>query len=328
YSTALERFNSYRTRYPRGQRYAQATYWAAHATSRLGDEQAARALLAEVRRREPFSYYGDRAADLLGADFWSVPLEPSPAGDPQAAEDIARALARIDLLRELDRVGAASYELDRARRRFADSDATVYELAEALNARGLTTTGIGLGWDLYRREGGWNERLLRIVYPFPYREIIVAEARERGVDPFLAAGIIRQESMFNAHAISPAGAIGLMQVMPATGRILARSLDVKEFTDELLEKPEFNVTLGMNYLADQLAEYDDRLPVVLSAYNAGPTRVTRWRELFPEFEDDELFSERIPFEETREYVKIVQHNRRMYEALYGAVIGKATPGGD
>src|SRR5690606_35935133 len=148
-----------------------------------------------------------------------------------------------------------------------------YTLAEALNARGFTTTGIALGWDIYRREGAWNLRLLRIVYPFPFQNIIVAEARERGVDPFLAAALIRQESMFNPRARSPVGALGLMQVMPATGRTLARTLGITRFKDDLLTQAELNVHFGMAYLADQLRAYDNRLDAVLAAYNAGPTRV-------------------------------------------------------
>jgi soluble lytic murein transglycosylase len=316
FGRALERFESYRTRYPRGQRWNQATYWAARARSELGEETAARELLRAVWQRDPLSYYGGRAAELLNVPFWNVPLEAAPQPDPRHHEEVLRALARVDLLREIPLGDAASYELDRARRRFVAADDALYAFAEALNARGYTTMAITLGWDIRRREGGWNDRLLRIIYPFPYRDIIVAEAERRGVDPFLAAGIIRQESMFNAGAVSPAGAIGLMQVMPETGRILARELDVGTFTPDLLEEPEFNVTLGMNYLADQLDAYDGRLPVVLSAYNAGPTRVARWRTIFPEFSDDELFAERIPFEETREYVKIVQQNRRIYRALY------------
>jgi soluble lytic murein transglycosylase len=327
YETAFDRFQQYRTRYPRGRRYAQATYWAAVAQRRLGDETAARTLLEEVRRSEPFSYYAGRAADLLGQPFWTSPLDPGPPPDGGPSSELTRTLARIDLLRELDRSGAVGHEVTRAARRVAGARSASYALAEALNDRGLTNTAIGMGWDLHRREDRWNARLLRIIYPFPYREIIVEEARERGVDPFLAAGLIRQESMFNARAVSPAGAIGLMQVMPATGRILARDLDVREFTPDLLRSAEFNVALGMRYLADQLTTYDNRLPVVLSAYNAGPTRVTRWRELFPEFDDDELLSERIPFQETREYVKIVQYNRRIYQALYAAAVEGPETGG-
>jgi soluble lytic murein transglycosylase len=326
FGRALEQFEAYRTRYPNGQRWNQATYWAARAHERLGDEARARALLRSVRSRDPYSYYGGRAAELLGEPFWHAPLAAAPAQDAAQREAVLRALAPVDLLRQLSLEDAASYELGRVRERFAGNEAALYALAEALNARGTTTIGIGIGWDLYRRADRWNERLLRIIYPFPYRDIVVAEAERRDVDPFLAAGLIRQESMFSARAVSPAGAIGLMQVMPETGAILARELDVKAFTPELLKKPEFNVTLGIRYLADQLDAYDERLPVVLSAYNAGPARVARWRTIFPEFSDDELFSERIPFEETREYVKIVQQNRRMYRALYGAASPATAPG--
>jgi soluble lytic murein transglycosylase len=165
--------------------------------------------------------------------------------------------------------------------------------------------------------------LLRIIYPFPYRDILLAEAAEQGVDPFLAAGLIRQESMFNPGAVSGAGAIGLMQVMPATGRDLVQRLGVRRFDDDMLKHAEFNAHLGMAYLDDQLRDFSGRLPVVLAAYNAGPHRITRWRE-FPEFPDDDLFAERIPFAETRDYVKIVQNNARIYEALYGEMLRDAT----
>jgi soluble lytic murein transglycosylase len=127
--------------------------------------------------------------------------------------------------------------------------------------------------------------------------------------------------MFNAGAVSPAGAIGLMQVMPATGRILARAVGVRRFDPEMLERPDVNVHLGMKYLADQLRTWNGRVVPVLAAYNAGPARVQRWRE-FPEWGRDELFAERIPYQETRDYVKIVQRNAAMYRALYGTVVGE------
>src|SRR5690606_21978030 len=128
------------------------------------------------------------------------------------------------------------------------------------------------------------------------------EAAERGVDPFLAAGLIRQESMFNPRARSGAGALGLMQVMPKTGATLARALGVRNFKPEMLRQPDVNVHLGMRYLADQLKTWNGRIVPVLAAYNAGPTRVQRWRN-FPEWGRDELFAERIPYDETRDYVK-------------------------
>lgn len=321
FDDALAQWEDYLSRYPSGRRAQQAAYWAGLANLQLGREAAARERLQQARRIDPFSWYGGRAGELLGLDFWDAPMEPSPEPIPRFEADIARALARIDLLRELGLDDAASYELDRAKRHFARTDGALYALAEALVARGITTDAISLGWEIYRREGAWNPRLLRIVYPFPYRGIIVAEARARGVDPFLAAGLIRQESMFNARAVSPAGAIGLMQVMPATGRTLARQLDIRRFDNDLLKKAEINVHLGMTHLAEQLRAYGGRLPVVLAAYNAGGGRIDRWQQ-FPEFHDDELFSERIPFAETRDYVKIVQNNARIYAALYGNMIAE------
>ena len=312
---ALAAFEGYRSAFPAGRRWQQATYWAALIHTQRGDSATARGLLREVRARDPFSYYGGQAAELLGVGVLDVPMAAAPPHDPALEERLRAAFAAVDLLRRAGLEAEAVFELERVRRRFAAEPAHHYALAEALVERGASTAGIALGWDIYRREGAWNPRLLRIIYPFPFRHIVVAEAEERGVDPFLAAALIRQESMFNPRALSPAGAIGLMQIMPATGATLARGSGVRRFDPDMLRRGEFNVHLGMRYLAEQLAEYQGRLPLVLSAYNAGPTRVERWRA-FPEFDHDERFMERIPFTETRDYVKIVQQNARMYRALY------------
>jgi soluble lytic murein transglycosylase len=315
---ALREFDEFRSTHKSGRSYQQATYWSAQALKRLGRDDDARARLAETRRLDPFSYYGGLAGEELGDDGWAGRLEPSPPQSERFNEQVERALARVDMLREVGWEEAATFEMDRVRRHFAAFDGALYTLAEALNSRGFTAQGIALGWDIYRREGAWNLRLLRIVYPFPFQNIIIAEARERDVDPFLAAALIRQESMFNPRARSPVGALGLMQVMPATGKSLARNLGITRFRDDLLTQAELNVHFGMAYLADQLRSYG-RLDAVLAAYNAGPGRIDRWRE-FPEYADRLLFAERIPYDETRDYVRIVQNNRRIYEALYGELV--------
>jgi soluble lytic murein transglycosylase len=105
--------------------------------------------------------------------------------------------------------------------------------------------------------------------------------------------------------------------MPQTGRSLARTLGVRRFSADMLYRPELNIHFGMAYLADQLKAYSNRIDAVLAAYNAGPTRVERWQQ-FPEWNDRRLFAERIPFDETRDYVRIVQNNRRIYAVLYAA----------
>jgi soluble lytic murein transglycosylase len=316
FDEALREFDEYRNTHRSGRAYQQATYWSAQALGRLGRTDESLSRLREVRRLDPFSYYGGLAGAELGDDGWSGRLEPAPPPNERFDTQVQRALARVDLLREVGWDEAATFEMERVRRHFASFDGALYSLAEALNERGFTAPGIALGWEIQRREGAWNTRLLRIVYPFPFRNIIIAEARERNVDPFLAAALIRQESMFNPRARSAVGALGLMQVMPATGSSLARTLGIRGFKPEMLTQPELNVHFGMAYLADQLRAYGNRLDAVLAAYNAGPSRVTRWQR-FPEWHDRLLFAERIPFDETRDYVRIVQNNRRIYAALYG-----------
>jgi soluble lytic murein transglycosylase len=108
-----------------------------------------------------------------------------------------------------------------------------------------------------------------------------------------------------------------MQIMPATGRRLAEAVGLDEWDAEVLYHPEINVHLGIRYLAQHMEAYDGSLPAVFSAYNAGSHRVEWWSE-FPEYGRDELFTERIPFRETRDYVKILTRNLAVYEGLYGS----------
>jgi soluble lytic murein transglycosylase len=324
YGDALDEYIAYVDSFPSGRRTQQALYWSAQSVRANGNADSAVTLFRRARSMDPFTYYGDRAADQLKQDFWNVRLADSPEPNAAYQSQVSNALARVDLLKEIGWNDAANTEMVRARTHFASLPAASYTLAEALNARGFTAAGIALGWDIYRREGTWNKRLLRIIYPFPFEKIIKAEARDRGVDPFFAAGLIRQESLFNPKARSGAGAMGLMQVMPATAKILAKGMKIRKFKTAMLETPEVNIHIGMAYLKDQLSTWSNRPARTLAAYNAGPTRVNRW-SAFPEWGNDELFTERIPFEETRDYVKVVQHNARMYRALYGDAKPAVTP---
>lgn len=316
YRTAADVFERYRRIHPKGTLFQQATFWLARVQLKAGQSDTARARLREVLDANPVSYYAMRASELLGDQPWYASLTPSPATAPQVEQEVQVAMARIDALKELGLSDAAAYEMDRTKRQLRSKEGALYTLAEALNERGDVYTGILLGREIQRRDGVWNERLLRIIYPFPHQDRVVAESRKNGLDPFLVAGLIRQESMFNARAVSAAGAIGLMQVMPATGRKLAAKAGLKRITSQQLKDPDINIRLGTIYLAELLGRYGGRVPDALAAYNAGPTRLVRWRE-FPEYVDDDLFAERIPFAETRDYVKVVQQNAAIYAMLYG-----------
>jgi soluble lytic murein transglycosylase len=167
-----------------------------------------------------------------------------------------------------------------------------------------------------------DARAYRLAYPLGFDSLLVADARHRGLDPALVAALIRQESRFDPAAVSPAGAVGLMQVMPGVGRSIGRSLGYPLWDDALLREPDVSLELGTSHLASLLRRYD-HLEHALAAYNAGHTRVRRW--LTKGGTDDvEVFVERIPFVETRDYVRIVMRTRALYAALHniGALDGR------
>lgn len=315
YAEAVRIWDQYRSRYPRGTLWLQATYWSGRAHAEMGDTATARTLFRTVRQRERDSYYALRASERLGEPFWPLPTTTSPDDDPAAARTVAVWMRGIDVLRAAGFLDEASAEADRVVARAGSDRATLYALAEALAERGYSQRAIRMGLRLQGASEP-DRRLLRILYPLPYRTLITEETRDRGLDPFIAAALIRQESMFEARITSHVGARGLMQIMPATGQRLAEAVGVDPWDPEVLYHPEINVHLGIRYLAQHMDEYDGSLPSVFSAYNAGSHRVEWWSE-FPEYGREELFTERIPFRETRDYVKILTRNHAIYRGLYG-----------
>jgi len=137
----------------------------------------------------------------------------------------------------------------------------------------------------------------------------------RGLDPYLVAALIRQESTFNPRVRSRAGARGLMQIIPATGRELARQ-ERRTYKTRDLYNPEINILYGTRYLKTLLARFNGRVDYALASYNAGPHRVKRWTGMDMSI-DPEVFIEDIPFDETRAYVKLVLRNEMLYRRLYG-----------
>lgn len=316
YAGAAAAFDQYRTRTTSGSFWPQAAYWAARARAARGDSAGAGALYREVRTREPLSYYALRSAERLRQPYWPIPLRQDPADDAAARDKVAGWMYGVDLLRAAGLDTEAAAEVDRRIREAGDGRAVLYPLAEAVNERGYTSAGIRVAIRMQAAGEPVSARLLRILYPLPYRGIIDGEARRNDLQPALVAAMIRQESWFNHKATSGPGARGLMQVMPETGRGLATGAGLRQWNAELLYNPEINVALGTRFLADQMRAYRGSLPSVFSAYNAGPARVQRWRQL-PEYRDEELFTERIPFQETRDYVKILTRNTAIYRGLYG-----------
>jgi soluble lytic murein transglycosylase len=153
-----------------------------------------------------------------------------------------------------------------------------------------------------------------VFYPLQYWDIIKQESRARGLDPYQVAGLIRQETVFNPRAVSPARAYGLMQLIVPTAVTTARRIGTdRAITMESLFEPRLNIQLGTAYFKDQLDKYG-RIEYVAAAYNAGPNRVVQWRASLP-LQIDE-WQEEVPFRETRLYIQGVVRNTLQYKRLY------------
>jgi len=138
--------------------------------------------------------------------------------------------------------------------------------------------------------------VLRVIFPWPNRRAVEAEAAEFGVDPLLLVAIVRQESVFDAQALSPAGARGLAQLLPGTAALTARGLDVT-FYPEWITVPDLNLHLGAAHLQELLQRFGGRVDAAAAAYNAGTAPVKRWLER-PGADDPDEFIELIPYQET------------------------------
>ena len=313
-TAAARVFQGYVEDFPDGQRWDQAAYWAAISLEALGRGQEAEGYLDMIQERNPVSYYGALVAERLEEPFGPpVPSGPSPA----PPDWLLAGLGTLDLLTAAGLDDGAESLVDRLIARADGSVSVSLDLADNLIERGFTIEGINVGWKVLREGTPYSRRLLRVLYPFPHREIVTREAEEAGIDPLFLASLIRQESAFTPAIVSSAGAIGLMQVMPETGRELARGQGIRGFTPASLETAEINLHLGTTFWIDMNRRYGEgNLPLALSAYNAGPTRARRWRQL-PEAGDPLRFTERIPFDETRGYVKNLTRNIHLYRFLYG-----------
>lgn len=162
----------------------------------------------------------------------------------------------------------------------------------------------------------WKDDIMRkFVYPLQYDYLVRQYAYEDNVDPALVASVILVESKFDEQAASQPGAHGLMQLMPDTAAWIAEKMGMTDYTPAKLNDVRTNIRLGTWYLAYLLKEYDGNQVLALAAYNAGRGHVDSWIEEYG-WEKNFQEIEKIPFSETREYVKIVLVNERHYKQLY------------
>jgi soluble lytic murein transglycosylase len=309
-SAALE-FDGLAKRYPRSEEAAAAVYWAGRAWAAAGDSAAAAERWRGLAAGDPGSYYTGLAATRLGLPDWV----PPPAPDSFVAiSDADSAMARAALLARLGLATESRWEYDRLVRASERSPERLLALANAFREHDLASQAIQLARRALALGAPADARTYRLLYPVVLEDALLAEAREHGLDAGFVAALIRQESMFNPGATSPVGARGLMQVMPDLGGRLAESLGYPVWDPVLLYQPDVSLQLGAFHLQELAGRYGQ--PVhVLAAYNAGARRVERWSQRVG-VDDPEVFTERIPFAETRGYVRAIRRNQEIYRGLY------------
>lgn len=329
-------------RYPASDRAGAALYYLGRIHEQQGNSAAAQVYFTELKSRFPNYYYSVLAS--------SRPQPAADGGGNAAARQLLSSIQWPERPRsaEFQPDEEAKWRIGRARQLAAASLETWAEIELRYGARnGASPYPLALeAAEIATRRGAWGaavrhirgtvpdylwmpreaapRRFWELAFPFPYRGAVFRQAQKHGLDPFLMAALIRQESEFDKDAVSPSGAIGLMQVMPDTGRELGRRLRMRPVTRRALHDPNVNLAIGAFYLARQIQARGGSVEEALAAYNAGPTRIPLWKE-WGEYREPAEFVETIPFVQTRDYVQIILRNLDFYRWLYAAEGRPASP---
>ncbi|MFN0120631.1 MAG: transglycosylase SLT domain-containing protein [Blastocatellia bacterium] len=315
----------------------KAAFWGARDLERAGDKARALTLYRAMLLRYGAGWYGYRAEDYIGRlereGIRTIPGGGDPVMDRaitnlQVNRPVVETIQPQDEERlrksaQLSLIGLqtlALTEAEAARDTAPDSPKVNLRIAHIYRARNENAAAINAlkrAWPDYAQSlpQEMTREVWDIFYPLGWWEIIKTEARRHSIDPYQVAGLIRQESVFNPQARSRANALGLMQLLPSTGRFVAKQYGVTSQTGGFdLFNPAFNIQLGTAYLKQLIGQLG-RFEYVAAGYNGGPSRVARWKTELPG-ESIEEWVENIPLSETRLYVQGVYRNMRQYQRLY------------
>ena len=311
---ALQVFDQYLRQFPDGDYRTNSLFWAGKIYAKRGLMSERDARFRQLIAEYPYSYYAYRAKEIAGVEQ-VLPVAGSPFPDITRPDlPLINDLVSIDLMRD------ATREMKLAAAAHPDNLAYAFMLADLYVQAGEPFKANGVLQRRFRefvRHGGANipDRFWQILFPLNHWETIKAEAVKRGVDPYLMASIIRQESGFEPSTISNAGAVGLMQIMPAEAAEIAARAGIEGVTREKLFDPDVNIAVGTAEFAQKLAAMQGRSALAIAAYNGGESNVAGWLTRTPA-DDLDFFIESIPFAETRLYVKTVTRNRNEYRRIY------------
>ncbi|MGE0042597.1 MAG: transglycosylase SLT domain-containing protein [Vicinamibacterales bacterium] len=318
YADAIRFFEQGSATFPRSDYRPAWLYWIAKSYDQLGDRQAAVARYGLTVTDYRNIYYGRLAAERLAA--LKAPAVPASVDRTGTAAEPPPTTGIITTLIGAGLYGEALNELRYAERMWGGSPRLTATIALVNNRMGRLRVGINAmkrAYPQYMAAGGeaLPDEILHVLFPLDYWNIIQKVSKTRGLDPYLVAALIGQESTFDPVIRSSANAIGLMQLLPSTGRIYGRKIGIRRYSTRRLTEPEVNILIGTAYFRDLMREFG-RADFALASYNAGENRVRRWRQERPGLPQDEFIDD-IPFPETQNYVKRILGTAYDYKRLYG-----------
>ena len=327
---------SYIRNFPTSTSVPDALYWLGRIAEHDGNVARARSFYVKDQQRFPQTFFGLRAADRI-TELGTQPLEPAqilsaiPDPPPLAAldgpipETAQDRWQRVLALRTIGFDSSAELEL-RAAYAATQSPRLLLEAAQSAIAAEHYSVAITLARQAYpateaRKISDMPPAVAKALYPLPYFSSVATAASHDHVDPMIVAGVMRQESAFQAEAVSVAGAVGLMQVLPRTAPALAHRLKLRYARVRLFD-PEYNLQLGTLYLSDLIGQFGGT-EGALAAYNAGEDRSKLWRSE-RNYSEPAEFVESIPFTQTHDYVQIVMRNAQIYHMLNPGPVATAS----
>ncbi len=310
---------------------AKASFWVGKWAQKLGRTEDAKNAFESTLARFPHSYYAWRSAVALGwnvGDFTTIrDIQPQvipktnfvPTGGSQVFQELYQIGLHEDAWMQFQTEIADKPEL-------TVPEEFTYGVMQLY--RGQNLRGINKIWGLKDRTSPediqqWQDlrqtnEYWQSLFPIPFDETILRWSQQRQINPMLVSALIRQESRFEPEIKSFAGALGLMQVMPATGQEVARQIGLQDYS---LTNPEDNVNIGTFYLDFTHRKYDNNSMLAVASYNAGPNRVAQWVSRYGMNDADE-FVEKIPYRETKGYVESVFENYWNYMRIYNTEVAQ------
>ncbi len=326
YQKAAQLFDREIKRYPNTEQFSTALYWRARIFERNHKDALAAAYYRTEIRLYPHYYYSLLAQQRLKA---MGPVRPAevPALDrinpviiPDLSADPPRdnpSLLRAKLMANAglgSYVGAEIRTASGSRRWGALAEARIFSGSDEA-WRAMYAIMRVLPYYTQAPLGAIPASYWHMLYPTPYWRLIRTYSRKRGLNPYMVASLIRQESGFRPNAVSGSHAYGLMQLLPSVGRKMARKAGMRYFRTRNLLNPAINIRLGTLYLKQLLNEFHGNSEYAFAAYNAGDYRVVAWKKIGT-YQGMPEFVESIPFSQTHEYVESIVRNQHMYRVLH------------